>query len=159
MWVWKICWRKDRLPTPVFLGSLVAKLVKNPSANVGDLGSIPGFGRSPVEGKGYPLQYSGLENSMDYTVHEVAKSWTQLRDFHFHQSSLVSNSAFTMCWGLFGLTSISSLHTRCGPAISFYFAVCAFTLLPLIFLLFFFFFSLSLFPSSSSPFFLLLSSL
>ena len=40
---------------------------------MGDLGSIPGLGRSPGEGKGYPLQYSGLENSMDYTVHGVAQ--------------------------------------------------------------------------------------
>ena len=39
------------------------------TCNVGDLGSIPGFGRSPGEGKGYPLQYSGLENSMDCIVH------------------------------------------------------------------------------------------
>ena len=44
--------------------------------NVGDLGWIPGLGRSPREGKGYPLQYFGLENSMDYIVHGVAKSWT-----------------------------------------------------------------------------------
>ena len=41
---------------------------KESACNAGDLGSIPGFGRSPGEGKGYPLQYSGLENSMDYTV-------------------------------------------------------------------------------------------
>ena len=40
----------------------VAQLVKNLSANAGDLGSIPGLGGSPGEGKGYPLQYSGLEN-------------------------------------------------------------------------------------------------
>ena len=45
------------------------------ACNVGDLGSIPGLGRSPGEGKGYPLQYSGLENSMDSIVHGVAKSW------------------------------------------------------------------------------------
>ena len=51
--------------------------------NVGDLGSIPGSGRSPGEGKGYPLQYSGLENSMDCIVYAVAKSRTQLSDFHF----------------------------------------------------------------------------
>ena len=44
--------------------------------NVGDLGSIPRLGRSPGEGKGYPLQYSGLENSMDCIVHGVAKSQT-----------------------------------------------------------------------------------
>jgi len=44
--------------------------------NAGDLGSIPGLGRSPGEGKGYLLQYSGLENSMDCIVHGVAKSHT-----------------------------------------------------------------------------------
>ena len=49
-----------------------------------DLGSTPGLGRSPGEGKGYPLQYSGLENSMDCIVHEVAKSWTRLSNFRFH---------------------------------------------------------------------------
>ena len=48
-----------------------------------DLGSIPGLGRSPGEGKGYPLQYSGLENSMDCIVHGVTKSQTQLSNFHF----------------------------------------------------------------------------
>ena len=60
---------------------------------MGDLGSIPGLGRSPGEGKGYPLQYSGLENSVDSTVHGVAKSRTQLSNFHIHFSlSVVSNS-------------------------------------------------------------------
>ena len=57
---------------------------KESTCNEGDLGSIPGLGRSPGEGKGYPLQYSGLENPMDYTVHGVAKSRTQLSGFHFH---------------------------------------------------------------------------
>ena len=57
---------------------------KESACNVGDLGSIPGFRRSPGEGKGYPLQYSCLENSMDYIVHWVAKSWTRLNNFHFH---------------------------------------------------------------------------
>ena len=56
---------------------------KESSCNVGDLGLIPGLGRSPGEGKGYPLQYSGLENSMDYIVHGIAESRTQLSDFHF----------------------------------------------------------------------------
>ena len=56
---------------------------KESTCSAGDLGSIPGLGRSPGEGKGYPLQYSGLENSMDYRVHGVAKSWTRLSDFHF----------------------------------------------------------------------------
>ena len=53
------------------------------TCNVGDLGSIPGSGRSPGEGKGYPLQYSGLENSIDSIVCGVAKSQTRLSDFHF----------------------------------------------------------------------------
>ena len=48
-----------------------------------ELGSISGFGRSLGEGKGYPLQYSGLENSMDCTVYGVTKSRTRLSDFHF----------------------------------------------------------------------------
>ena len=65
--------------------SLVAQMVKNLTANVGDLGSIPGSGRSPGEGNGNPLQYSCLEDSMNRgarwaTVHGVAKSWTQLTD-------------------------------------------------------------------------------
>ena len=55
---------------------------KESTCNAGDLGSIPGLGRSLEEGKGYPLQYSGLENSMDCIVHGVAKSWTWLSNFH-----------------------------------------------------------------------------
>ena len=62
----------------------MAQLVKESACNAEDLGSIPGLGRSPGEGKGYPLQYSGLENSMGGIVHGVAKSQTQLSDFHFH---------------------------------------------------------------------------
>ena len=55
---------------------------KESACHVGDLGSIPGLGRSPGEGKGYPLQFSGLENFMDYTVRGVAKSQARLSDFH-----------------------------------------------------------------------------
>ena len=51
---------------------------------MGDLGSISGLGRSLGEGKDYPLQYSGLENSMHYIAHVIAKSQIQLSDFHFH---------------------------------------------------------------------------
>ena len=58
--------------------------VKESACNVGDLGSIPGLGRCPREGKCYPLPYSGLENSMSCIVHEVTKSRTLLSDFHFH---------------------------------------------------------------------------
>ena len=53
------------------------------TCNAGDPGSIPGSERSPAEGNSYPLQYSGLENSMDCLVHGVTKSWTRLCDFHF----------------------------------------------------------------------------
>ena len=60
--------------------SLVAQVVK--IWNVGDLSSIPGFGRFPREGKGYPLQYCGLENSMDCIVNGVPKSQKWLSDFH-----------------------------------------------------------------------------
>jgi len=69
-------WRRDRLPPPVFLGFPCGSEGKESSCNVGDLGLIPGLGRFPGEGKGYPLQYSSLENSMYCTVHGVAKSRT-----------------------------------------------------------------------------------
>ena len=52
---------------------------KESTCNVGDLGSIPGLGRSPGEGKDCPLQYSGLENPLDCIVHGVVKSRTRLR--------------------------------------------------------------------------------
>ena len=55
---------------------------KESACNARDLGSIPGLGRSPGEGKVYPLQYSGLENSMDCIDHRVTKRQTQLSDFH-----------------------------------------------------------------------------
>ena len=61
---------------------------KESTCNVGDPDLIPRLGRSPGEGNGFPLQYSGLENSMDYIVHGVPKSWTWLSDFHFHISYL-----------------------------------------------------------------------
>ena len=51
------------------------------TCNAGDLGSLPGSGRSPGEGKGYPLQYSALQNSMDYTVHGAAESDVTERHF------------------------------------------------------------------------------
>ena len=71
-----ICWKKDRLPTPVFLGFPGGSAGKESTCNAGDVGSIPGLGRSPGEGNGYPFQYSGLENSMDFLVHAVEKSQT-----------------------------------------------------------------------------------
>ena len=56
---------------------------KESSCNARDLGFIPGLGRSSGEGNGYPLQYSGLENSMDCIAHGVTKSQTRLSNYHF----------------------------------------------------------------------------
>ena len=75
-WVRKIRWRKDKLPTPVFLGFLGGSAGKEYACNQGDMSSIPGLGRSPGEGEGYALQHSGLETSMDCIAHEVTKNQT-----------------------------------------------------------------------------------
>ena len=57
---------------------------KESDCNSGDLGSIPGLGRSPGEGHDHPLQYSGLENFIDCIVHGVTKSQTGLSNFHYN---------------------------------------------------------------------------
>jgi len=67
---------------------------KESPCSVGDLGSIPGLGRSSGEGNGNPLQYSGLENS---TVHGVTKSWTGLSDFHLHPLKQGQNNTAGDC--------------------------------------------------------------
>ena len=85
-WVGKICWKRS----PVFLGFPGGWAGKESACNVGDLGSIPRLGRSPGEGNGYPHQYSGLENSMDYIIQGVIKNRTQLRDFHYTCSGCAS---------------------------------------------------------------------
>ena len=87
-----------RLLTPVFLGFPSGSVGKESALNVGYLGSIPGLGRSPGEGKGYPLQYSGLENSMG--LQRVGHDWANftlrsfvfllLLGFLFHKSPLLS---------------------------------------------------------------------
>ena len=91
--------RADTDTSPVFIrvpqairASRVAQLLKESACNVGDLDSIPGLGRFPGEGKGYPLQYPCLENSMDRgarrsTVHGVAKSWTRWATFTYSNHS------------------------------------------------------------------------
>ena len=82
-WVGKIPWRHDRLSTPELLDFPGGSTGKESACNAGDLGSIPGLGRS-LEGRhGNPLQYSCLENPMDrgarqVTVHVVTESRTQL---------------------------------------------------------------------------------
>jgi len=71
---------------------------------VGDLGSVPGLGRSLGEGKGYPLQYSVLENSMECIVHGDTRSQTRLSDFtsvnghlgHFHAFAIVNSAAMNI---------------------------------------------------------------
>ena len=68
----------------VFMGFPCDSVGKESASNVGDLGFIPGLGRSPGEEKGYPGQCSGLDNSMGYIVHGVAKSWTRLSNIDFH---------------------------------------------------------------------------
>ena len=100
---WKIPWTEDpgglrsmglqrvrcdwtythMLATPIFCFPC-GPAGKESACYAGDLILIPGLERAPGEGKGYPLQYSGLENSMDCTVYGVAKSKIWLRDSHFH---------------------------------------------------------------------------
>ena len=76
---------KGKATDSSILGLPCGLAVKESACNVGDLGSISGLGRSSGEEKGYPLQYSGLENSVDCTVLGVAKSGTLLSNFHFLQ--------------------------------------------------------------------------
>ena len=86
-------WLRIRKYTTLF-GETMAQLVKNLPALLGYLGSIPGLGRFPGEGKDYSLQYSGLENSKDCMVHGVAKSQTRLSGFHltsFHSGESAAN--------------------------------------------------------------------
>ena len=96
----KVHWRRDRLPTPVFLDFPCGSAGKEAACNAGDLGLLPGLGRSSEEEKSYPFQYSGLENSMDYIVHGVTKSQTRLSNFHFHrdvQYELHTNNSICVC--------------------------------------------------------------
>ena len=75
---------RDRLPTPVFLGFLYGSAGKESTCNAGNLGLMPGLGRSPEERKGYPLQYSDSGAFHELTDHGVTKSRTRLSDVHFH---------------------------------------------------------------------------
>ena len=111
-WVRKIHWRRDRLPIPVFFGFPCGSAGKEstynvnppiiPPYNVGEnLGSFPGLGRSPGEGKGYPLQYSGLENSMDWIVPGLSKSQTRLSNFHF--ARMWNECSCMIVWTFFGI--------------------------------------------------------
>ena len=71
------------LPPSLSKGFPCGSAGKESACSAGDLDSIPGLRGPPWTRKGYPFQYSGLENSMDCIVRGVAKSWTRLNDFHF----------------------------------------------------------------------------
>ena len=84
----------------ILLGFPCGSAGKESACNVGDLGSIPGLGRSPGERNGYPLQYSGLKNSTDCIVHEITENQARLSDSHFtvneeiyNFSSLISSNS------------------------------------------------------------------
>ena len=79
------------------LGFPDSSVGKDSACSTGDSSSIPGLGRSPREGIGSPLQYSGLENSMDYIVHGFTKSRTRLSDFHCSISSLSLCAKYFTC--------------------------------------------------------------
>ena len=86
---------------------------KESNCNVGDLGFIPGLGRSSGEGIGYPLQLSGLENSLDCIVYGVSKSQTWLRDFHFHFLHFCRLSLLILFAFMIKLCFFSSLISYC----------------------------------------------
>jgi len=96
-WVLSLGWEdplgEGMAPHSSILGFPRGSPGKESACNVGDLGSVPGLGRSLGEGKVYPLQYSGLENSMDCIVRGVAKSQTGLRDFYHFGRKMQSMKA------------------------------------------------------------------
>ena len=108
-----ICWRRDRLLATVFSGFPCGSAGRESACNVGDLGLIPGLERSSGggEGKGYPLQCSGLENSMDCIVYGVAMSQTQLSDFHTFTPTLKKH-CFELLTELRAAARIPGPHPR-----------------------------------------------
>ena len=108
---WSDCWRRDRLPTPVFLGFPCDSTGKESACYAGDLGSIPGLGRSPGEGKGYPLQYSDLENSMDYPWGCKELDKTERLSLSLHCWSEYKPK--TSCWVVAYVHSDTKVILRC----------------------------------------------
>ena len=119
-WVRKIPWRRARLSTPVFLCFPCGSAGKESACNEGDLGLIPGLGRCPGEGKGYPLQYSGLEISMDCSppgssVHGDSLGKNTGVDWHSLLQGIFltqgSNPGLPHCrWSLYRLSHQGSHH-------------------------------------------------
>ena len=91
------------------LGSTGGSDGKESTCNAGDLGLIPGLGKFPGEGKGYPFQYSGLENSMDCVAHGATNSWTRWVTFTFqiYQENNILTHPVT-----FALDSVVSVFSR-----------------------------------------------
>ena len=94
---------------------------KESPCNVRDLGSIPGLGRSPGEGKGHPLQYSGLENSMDCTVYRVTKSHTtEWLSLSLFTSLSQTKAEFFYClisFRMFSAVSTKNSHNSTGSTL------------------------------------------
>ena len=114
-WIEKIRWRRDRLPISVFLGFPCGSAGKEPTCNVGDLGSISGLGRSPGEEKGYPLLYSGLDNAMDFSPwghKELDTNWANFT-FDIKVSGFKSNSMKSFYKPPFSQKKSSSVKVRC----------------------------------------------
>ena len=96
-------WLREKKWKSIFHGSLAGRMGfphssvgKDSACNAGNHGWIPGLGRSHGEGEGYPLQYSGLKNSKDCIVRELAKSRAQLSDFHTHLGRLATVGFFKL---------------------------------------------------------------
>ena len=104
--VGKMGWRTG-LPTPLFLGFRCGSADKESAYNAGDLSRSPALGRFPIGGKGYPFQYSGLENSMAYIFHGVAKSRTRLSNSQFKINHYGEKTIFQ-----FAFRSIFSLENE-----------------------------------------------
>ena len=108
-WVGKIPWRRDRLPTPVLLGFPGGSVGKEATCNAGGPGLIPGPGRCPGEGIGYPLQYSwaSLVAQMVKNLHAMWETWVQSLGWEYpleesmatHSSILAWRIPWTIPWG------------------------------------------------------------
>ena len=103
-WVGKTHWRRERLPTPVFLGFPCGSAGKESACNVGDLGSFPGLGRSPGEGKGPPLQCPGLQNSIPPWTCKTSIEWLSQSTLH------PSHNLLSLCPCSMQLVVTSYLH-------------------------------------------------
>ena len=117
-WVGKIRWRRDRVPTPVFLGFPCGSAGKECACNKGDLGSIPRLGRSSGEGKEYPLQYCTLENSMDNPWGHKQLDTIEWLSLKGSQEGKISNSSpyvSTTSAAAAAAKSLQSCPTLCYP--------------------------------------------